>query len=157
MKCLLYYLWRYGFLSFYKLLLCYLFSFNLHAWSSPTQRITPRHLLHYIFENLRWDFAVRICRRNLPWLFAVGFFICKQIFFCICAQSLFIWKQIFFICEQNLFICEIFLTKSVSFCYCRGSYVPSCNLRVKLPLYRNKSIDLPTKWVYYVIDVCSYH
>ena len=76
----------------------YLFSFYLHVWSSPTQRITLYHPLHYIFENLPWKFAAwiwigylpslfaaRSCRRilpwesrrrNLPWLFAVR--ICRK-------------------------------------------------------------------------------
>ena len=53
-------------------MLCYMFSFNLHVWSSPTQRTTPHHLLLYIFENLPWLFAARICRKNLPQEFAVA-------------------------------------------------------------------------------------
>ena len=84
-KCLLYYssdfnhLWRNGFLSF-KLLLCCLFSFYLHVWDSPTQR-----LLHTIFsftcsricrENLPWLFDAGICRENLPQEFAVA--ICRE-------------------------------------------------------------------------------
>ena len=68
---------------------CYLFSFYLHAWSSPTQRVAPHHLLYCIFENLPWEFAARIChgylpqefavgicRRNLPWIFAAR--ICRR-------------------------------------------------------------------------------
>ena len=56
---------------------------------------------------LPWEFAVAICRSYLPLeftvancrenllrLFAVGFCICKQTFFGICKQILFIWKQI---------------------------------------------------------------
>ena len=66
---------------------CYLFSFYPHVRSSPTQRITPQHLLHSYSiicrgnltqefvvaicrENLSQEFAVEICRRNLPWEFA---------------------------------------------------------------------------------------
>ena len=127
-------------------MLCYLFSFYLHAWSSPTQRIAPHHLLYCIFENLPWLYAAGICRRNLPWLiaaricrgnllqvFAVAIFrenlpwifcIYKQILFCICEQILFIWRQTFFICVQNFLICEIFFINSASSCYCRDSYGP---------------------------------
>ena len=123
-KCLLYYssdfnhLWRNGFLSF-KLLLCCLFSFYLHVWDSPTQR-----LLHTIFsftcsricrENLPWLFDAGICRENLPQEFAVAICrenlsqefagcTCKQICFSTCEQILFIWKQTFFIREQNFFV-----------------------------------------------------
>ena len=84
---------------------------------------TPSSVLHI------WEFAVAICRRNLPWEFSAricrGFFcIYKRILFCICEQILFIWKQTFFICEQNVLICEIFSINSVSFCHCRGSYGP---------------------------------
>ena len=69
-------------------------------------------------RNLPWLFAVRICRGYLPWVFCIR----KRILFCICEQILFIWKQTFFICEQNFLICEIFFIDSVSFCYCCGSY-----------------------------------
>ena len=57
-------------------MICHLFSFYLHMWSSPTQR-----MLHTIFcftysrvcrGNLPHKFAMSICHRNLPWLFAVG-------------------------------------------------------------------------------------
>ena len=51
-------------------MLCYLFSFHLLAWSSPTQRIAPHDPLYCIFENLPWLFTARNCRRNLPWLIA---------------------------------------------------------------------------------------
>ena len=75
---------------------------------------TPSSVLH-----IR-EFAVAICRRNLPWEFFAricrGFFcIYKRILFCICEQILFIWKQTFFICEQNVLICEIFSINSVLF------------------------------------------
>ena len=108
---------------------CYLFSFYLHTWSFPTQRITHHHLLHYIFEtlprefatgffrgNLPQKFAVVTCHENLPQEFAVKiwrgylpwiFCICKQILLCVYQQILFIWKQTFFIFEQNYFLCEI--------------------------------------------------
>ena len=101
---------------------------------------TPSSVLHI------WEFAMAICRRNLPWLiaaricrgnllqvFAVAIFrenlpwifcIYKQILFCICEQILFIWRQTFFICVQNFLICEIFFINSASSCYCRGSYGP---------------------------------
>ena len=51
---------------------CYLFSFYLYLWSSPTQRIAPHHLLYCIFENLLWEFATRICLGYLPQDFAMG-------------------------------------------------------------------------------------
>ena len=69
---------------------CYLFSFYVYVWSSPTQMITHHHLLHCIFKNMLTefvariccdyfpqDFSVGICRRNLPWLFAAK--ICRRI------------------------------------------------------------------------------
>ena len=102
----------------------YLFSFYLHAWSSPTRRIAPHDLLYCIFENLPWEFAVAVCRENLPCLFAVGFCPYKGILFCICEQILFIWRQTFFICVQKILICEIFFINSASCCYCRGSFGP---------------------------------
>ena len=95
--------------------------FLLHAWSSPTQRIAPHHLLYCIFENLSWEFVVRICRRYLPFVFL---YIYKRILFCIYEQILFIWRQTFSICAQNFLTCEIFFINSVSSCYCRGSYGP---------------------------------
>ena len=55
-------------------------------------------------------FAVDFCRKNLPWLSAVGLFcVCKQTFFLceqiiiFCKQIFFNWKQTFFIREQNFF------------------------------------------------------
>ena len=88
---------------------------------------TPSSVLHI------WEFAVAICRTNLPWLITARicrgdlpwvFCIYKRILFCICEQILFIWRQTFFICVQNFLICEIFFINSVSSCYCRGSYGP---------------------------------
>ena len=61
----------------------YLFSFYLHVWSSPTQRIAPHDLLYCIFENLPWEFAVRICRGYLPWVFCIY----KRIFFVYVGKS----------------------------------------------------------------------
>ena len=104
-------------------MLCYLFSFYLHASSSPTQRNASQHLLYCMFENLPWLFAAGICRGYLPWVFCIR----KRILFCICEQILFIWKQTFFICDQNFLICKIFFINSTSFCYCRGSYGPPYN------------------------------
>ena len=97
---------------------------------------SPHHLLLYVLEN----FAMGICRENLPWLFAAricrgylprefaarrGFFIfvSKSFFICVSKSCLYESKP-FFICEKNFFICEIFFINSVSFCYCRGSYGP---------------------------------
>ena len=108
-------------------------SFILHIWEFA------EGICH---ENLPWLFAARICLGNLPqefagaiwrenllWEFAAGicrvFFVyVSKYFFCVCEQILFIWKQTFFIWEQNFLICEIFFIKSVSFCYCHGSYGP---------------------------------
>ena len=106
--------------SFNKLLLCYLFSFYLRVWNSPTQR-TPHHLLYYIFQNFLYlprEFATGICCRNLECLFAARVcreFSCiyKQIFFCI-------WEQILFLGKQTFSISKPYL--SVPICYCRGSY-----------------------------------
>ena len=110
-------------------LLSFLFIFTSEA-------LPNRGLLHTIFYiaylricrgNLPREFAVAICRENLLWEFAAGicrvFFVyVSKYFFCVCEQILFIWKQTFFIWEQNFLICEIFFIKSVSFCYCHGSY-----------------------------------
>ena len=92
-----------------------MFSFYLPAWSSSTHRITPYHLLYYIFENFVWEIATRICRRNLPQEFDVAicrenlllpfvFLIYKEILFCICEQILFIWKQTVFVGQTFLFV-----------------------------------------------------
>ena len=54
---------------------------NSEGW-----RITPHHLLLYIFENLPQEFAVRICRNNLPWLFAAR--ICRRNLPAICSENL---------------------------------------------------------------------
>ena len=102
-------------------MLCYLFSFYLHVWNSPTQRITPHHLLIYVFQNSPWEFSVgnchkilpwlfatRICRRNFPSLFPWNFCICKQMFFLYMWANLVCIKQTFFICEQKFFSCDIF-------------------------------------------------
>ena len=139
-------LWRYGFLSFNKLLLCYLFSFYLYAWSSSTERIlhTTVYITHLRIcrgnlprefcvaicgENLPWLFVARICCRNFLWKIGAGiccenlpwiFCICKLIFFCIC-------KQIFFTRKQIIFICDIFFYNTVSFYYWCSSYgSPHC-------------------------------
>ena len=116
-------------IAFALLASCFLFIF--------TRKVLPhRALFHTIFfiaylricrENLPWLFAAGICRGNLPQEFAVaicrGFFIyINQPFFCICEQILFIWRQTFFIRVQNFLICEIFFINSASSCYCRGSY-----------------------------------
>ena len=127
LKCLLYqssnfnHLWCNGFLSFNKLLLCYLFSFYLHVWSSPTHRITPHHLT--------WKFDVEICRENLPQEFAEaisrGFFVfVSKASFVSESRSCSYESKPFFVCEQIFFICEIFFINIVSFCYCSDSYGP---------------------------------
>ena len=88
-----------------------------------SSRVKLSHKGHYStlsFILQIWQFAARICRGCLPWVF----YIRKRITFCICEQILFIWKQTFFICEQNFLICEVFFINSVSFCYFRGSYGP---------------------------------
>ena len=144
-------LWRNGFLSFNKLLLCYLFLFTIKCEALLTEEllsIFENYILHILTYSricrgnlprefaagicrgyLPWEFVVGICRKNLPREFAAGvcricICICKQILFCICEQMLFRWKQTFFICKQNFFICEIFFINNVSFCYCRGCYGP---------------------------------
>ena len=60
--------------------------------------------------NLPQEFAVRICRRYLPW---IVLYIYKRILFCIYEQILFIWGQTFSICAQNFLICETFFINSV--------------------------------------------
>ena len=103
MKCLLYlsshfsHLWRNGFLSFNKLLLCYLFLFIIKCEALLTEEllsIFENYILHILtysrtcrgnlprefamaicHENLSWKFAAGICRGYLPWEFAAG--ICR--------------------------------------------------------------------------------
>ena len=103
---------------------CYLFSFYLHVWSSPTQRVTHQDLLHYIFENLPWKFTARICRGYLLRGFAAGF----------CRGNL---PQEFpvAICRENLpqeFVVEICLgylpwifciCKQILFCICEQKFL----------------------------------
>ena len=120
-------LWRNGFLSFNKLYFLFLFTCT---YESLPHRKTLHNLLLFIIENLPQGFAARICRGYLPREFAVaicrGYFLfvfVSKPFFCICEQMLFIWNL--FSCEQNFFICEIFFINSVPFCYCCDSYGPS--------------------------------
>ena len=71
------------------------------------------------------EFSVEISPNNFPWLFVVGFFVfVSKSFFVYVRKSCLYESKTFFICEQNVFICEIFFINSVSFCYCRGSYGP---------------------------------
>ena len=105
---------------------CYLFFLYIHVGSSATQRIYHQHLLHYIFENLPWEFAAKNCRGYLPREFTAGIFrgnfsqqfsvaICHR-FFVFVSKSFFVYgrksclyeSKPFFICERNVFICEIF-------------------------------------------------
>ena len=76
--------------------------------------------------NLPRKIAVAICRENLPWEFAAGIFrgnFSQQFFVAICrgffvfvSKSFFVYgrksclyeSKPFFICERNVFICEIF-------------------------------------------------
>ena len=51
---------------------CFLFIFMREALP---HRGSLHYLLYYIFENLPWEFAARICRGYLPWKFAAG--ICR--------------------------------------------------------------------------------
>ena len=128
------------FIAFTLLATCFLFIFTREALphrGCSTQSLCIAYL-RICRGNLPWLFAAGICRgflpreiavgicsRNLPWLFAVGFFcIYKRILFCICEQILFTWRQTFFICVQKFLICEIFFINSASSCYCRGSYWP---------------------------------
>ena len=89
-------------------MLCYLFSFYLPAWSSPTQRIALHHLLCCIFENLRWLFAARICCRYLPWEFTAG--ICRG-FFVYTSESFFVYvsKSCLYGGKPFLYVCKTFL------------------------------------------------
>ena len=119
--------WCNGFLSFNKLLLCYLFLLVFTCKALPHRELfqtifsitysriwrgnLAREFGVVIFRknlpqefgvriccrNFPWLFVTRICRGDLSWLFAVVFCICKQTLFRICEQILFIWKQTFFI------------------------------------------------------------
>ena len=102
---------------------CYLFTFYLHVWSFPTQRINPHHLLHFTYSRicrgtLPWLLAAGICRGNLTQEFAVG--VCRGYLpwvFCIC-------KQIFvFVYESKFFLygSKPFLYMSKTFLFVRFS------------------------------------
>ena len=101
-------------IAFALLATCFLFIFTLEA-------LPHRGLLHTIFciaylricrGNLPWLFAAGICRRNLPWLFVAR--ICRgnlpqEFAVAICRENLpwvfCLYKRILFcICEQILFI-----------------------------------------------------
>ena len=101
----------------------YLFSFYLHAWSSPTQRMLHTILciayLSICRGNLPWLFAagicrgflpreiaVGICRRNLPWLFAVDFFvyISESFFVYVSKSCLHGGKPFSYVCKNFWFV-----------------------------------------------------
>ena len=92
-------------------MLCYLSSFYLHVWSSPTQRFP--HL--YMFENLPWEFSARTCRgylrqelamgichENLPQDFAVAIF-CVDLPFAFVSESSFLYVNKSCYMKGNLF------------------------------------------------------
>ena len=96
---------------------CCLFSFYLHVKSPLLQNFAVRicrRNFPWLFSariwrrNLPWEFDAEICHDYLPWEFAAGN--CRGYlpwFFCICKQILFcVCKQILFIWKQNFFICE---------------------------------------------------
>ena len=116
------------FLSFNKLLLCYLFPFYIHEWSSPTQRI-----LHIIFGitysrifwgNLRREFGARIWRRNLLWKLAMAicrvFFVSVSKFFLAYVVKSFLHGTKPF----SFLLVRFYLLTVFSFCCRRGSYEP---------------------------------
>ena len=95
-------------------MLCYLFSFYLHAWSSPTQR-----MLYTIFcvaylricrGYLPQEFAAGICRGNLPQVFAVricrGFFVytSESFFVCVSKSCLYGGKPFLYVCKTFWFV-----------------------------------------------------
>ena len=112
-------------------MVCYLFSFYIHTWSSLTQRIAPHRLLYCIFENLPWsfaagichgnlpqEFAVAICDENLPWKFAVaicrGIFVyVRESFFVYVSKSCVYGSKPFLYVSKTFLICEIFFINSV--------------------------------------------
>ena len=136
-------------------MLCYLFSFYLHVWNSPSQKVNPHHLLIYIFQNFPWEtaaiiyrdylkreyvagicrgtcrknlprlFATKNCRRNWPWLFAVR--ICRRN---ICRYLPYVFcvckQMIFGICEQVLFVWkQTFFICEQNFFNCEIFYINS--------------------------------
>ena len=127
----------------HSFLLYYLFSFYLHAWSSPTQRTPSHHLLFCIFENLPQEFAaricpgiyrgdlpqefaVRICRRNLLWVFATR--VCRRDLPCLFSVG-FLYIQgnpLFCISEQILFIWrQTFFIRVLNFLICQIFFINS--------------------------------
>ena len=107
-----------------------LIAFPLFSFYFTREALPHRGLLHTIFciaylricrGYLRGEFAVGICRRNLPWVFCIY----MRILFRIMSKScLYGSKPFVQPCVQNFLICEIFFINSVSSCYCRGSYGP---------------------------------
>ena len=71
------------------------------------------HLLHDIFENLPWEFAVAICRRILPWEFAAG--ICRG-FFVFVSKTFFVYVS-----KSCLYGSKPFLHVSKTFLFVRFS------------------------------------
>ena len=83
-------------------MLFYLFSSYLHTWSSPTQRI------HHNIFCITYS---RICRGNLPWLFAMSFlFVSKSFFAYVSKSSLYESKPFLYVRKFFLFVKFSFLT-----------------------------------------------
>ena len=99
MKCLLYqsssfnHLWRNGFLSFNKLLLCYLFLFIF----------TCEPLRHS--ENLPQEFAVPICRGHFLFVFVI-----KSFFVYVSKSCLYERKPFLYVSKSFLFVRFTLLT-----------------------------------------------
>ena len=109
---------------------------------SHTEVSTPLHVrefavrifrknLPWLFEagtchgNLSQEFAVVICHENLPQDFAVAIF-CVDLPFAFVSESSFLYVNKSCYMKGNLFCmwAKLFFINSVSFCYCRGSYGP---------------------------------
>ena len=93
---------------------CYLLSFYLHVWSSPTQRILQTIFyityLRICRGNLPQKFAMAICRENMPQGFAVaiwrGFFVFanKFIFVYVSKSCLYGSKPFIYMRKTFLFV-----------------------------------------------------
>ena len=96
--------------------ICFLFIFTCEAL---LHRGYSHHLLLYIFENLPWLIAVRICRRNLPWEFVAR-----------SCRGYLLREFAARICRENLswLFCHDNMPQELALANCRGTFVSASKL-----------------------------
>ena len=118
-------------------MLCYLFSFYLHEWSSPTQR-----MLHTIF----YIAYLRICRGNLPREFAAG--ICRG-FFVYVSEYFFVYVS-----KSCLYGSKSFLYMSKTFWFARFSLLTVFLFVIAVAVMGHRRKQTPTQeFSYKVCDI----